>query len=92
MSDAASQREVLANIHWPSPAQRMKEEALAARGLTATERLRRVAALRRLCLELAAAGGNLDAVQRYHEWREAQWRERIHEVVRLYERRRGSRA
>jgi hypothetical protein len=91
MGGKASQREVLARIPWPDRRERLKEEAEAVRSLTPTERLHRIAALRRLCLELAASAGNLEAVQRYYDWREAQWRERIREVIRLYEHRQTAR-
>ncbi len=91
MGGSASQREILARLPWPDRQQHLREDAEAARALTPTERLQRAAALTDLCLELAAAGDNVGAAERYRHWREAQWRERIREVVRLYERRQDTR-
>ncbi len=90
MASDVSQREILAGLRWPDPKQRLREEAQAAQSLTPGERLHRAAALHRVCLELAASAGNLEAAQRYYEWREMQWRQRILEAVRLYERRRAA--
>jgi hypothetical protein len=90
MTRDASQREILAGLRWPDPRRRLEEEAQAVQSLTPTERLHRVAALRRVCLELAASAGNLEAAQRYYDWRESQWRERIRQAVRLYERKRAA--
>ena len=87
MGGDASQREILERLRWPDRRQRLEEQARLAQALTPTERLERVDALTRLCLELAGAAGNLEAARRYREWREAQWRQSIREVIRQYERR-----
>jgi hypothetical protein len=85
MNGSSSQREILESLHWPDGKQRLQEQAQDARNLNPTERLLRVGALSRLCHELAAAAGNLDAAQRDRDRRESQWRDRIHEVIRQYE-------
>lgn len=82
-----NQREILNGLRWPDRKQRLREHAGAAQAMTPTERLERVDALSRLCLELAAAAGNLEAAQRHREHRKAEWRRRIGEVIRQYERR-----
>lgn len=87
MDGRMKQREILEKLRWPDRKQRLEEEARLARGMTPAERFDRADALSRLCWELAASAGNLEAAKRYREWREAQWRERIREVIRQYERR-----
>lgn len=88
MSADPSQREILERLRWPSRRERVLEQARLVRTMTPAERLQRVAALTRLCMELAAAAGNVEAARRYREWRETQWRRSIREVIRLYERKR----
>ena len=87
MSGDLSQREILEKLRWPDRKERLAEEARMAWAMTPAERFDRVDAISRLCWELAAAAGNLGAVERYRQWRHAQWRERIQEVIRQYERR-----
>ncbi len=85
-----NQCEILEKLRWPDRRQRLAEEARLAQDMTPTERFERVDALSRLCWELAAGAGNLEAAKRYREWKEVQWRERIREVIRQYERRKQS--
>lgn len=86
MDDGVNQREVLAKLRWPDRRQRLAEQIKLAQAMTPSERLQRVGELTRLCLELAAAAGNLEAAKRYREWREARWRQSIREVIEQYER------
>ncbi|MBI4581477.1 MAG: hypothetical protein HY718_17375 [Planctomycetes bacterium] len=92
MNADASQREILESLRWPDRGRRLREQARLAQAMTPAERLARVAGLTRLCLELAAAAGNLEATKRYRTWRETQWRQSMREAIELYERRqRGQR-
>jgi len=92
MNEQQNQLEFLASLKWPDRRQRLEEQARIARSLTPDERLLRVDALSRLCLALARSAGNLEAARRYREWREAQWRRRIREVIRHDERTRSGNA
>lgn len=87
MHTQATQRDILERLPWPVRHQRLQDQVRAALALTPTQRLERVGELTRLCLELAAAAGNLDAARQYRERREAEWRGRIREVIRQYEQR-----
>lgn len=87
MPEDVNQREILEKLRWPDRKETLAEQVRAALALTPTQRLDRVEELRRLCLAMATAAGNLEAAKRYREWREAEWRKSIQEAIRLYEQR-----